>query len=751
MNPQQNSPPAGSLTPGDIFFILFRHKWKIVVLTIVGLGAGAAILLKPQKPIFESNAKILVRYIADSKSPTDAAMGEIHLPDQQGNRIMNSEIAILTSADCIISSVQAMTPKKVLEAYEGGTNLADAVSIVSKNLSVEVAKESSVINLRVAHADAQIAQQLLDKIIKNYLRKHLEVHRTGNAFEDIQSQTDTIRTRLLETDRDLTMAKTNAGVINLNQAKEDIGVQLSKLKGSLLETEANLAERRAQLNAYRPAAANLPSTASTGVASTNVLASAGQTNTPVAHPVSADDMAKYDLLSRKLASLRAKELDLILSGFAETSSMVKPVREMISESEQMIKALGINPETIGARPTMESPALPQKTFDFESAQAEIQALLAKYQTLTNQFARVRAEAARIEASENRIMELERKRTIEESLYGYYAKSLDQAKVDSLIDSSKLNNIITIEEPTMGTPANDKKRLKAAGGCAAGGLGLALALAFLTELVIDPSAKRTKDVEAAVPVFACIPHFGRNGHSRLKLKENLGIARKEDGWNNGEIAPWEENDPMLSYYEALRDRIVMSYGDDKHKPKVVGLTSCNGGAGGTRLATGVAAALSRDVQRNVLLIALERNKVAISAFFKGKPHAEIPGQNSEERARKLETGHEEVNSITANLQSLVTTGRNLVGASIVQSFCDLMPGLKMSEYDYVIFDLPPITQTSGSIRLASQMERTLLVVEAEKTAKASIKKTKSLLTGTKTQLYAVLNKANSYGPKGMTEA
>jgi len=75
---------------------------------------------------------------------------------------------------------------------------------------------------------------------------------------------------------------------------------------------------------------------------------------------------------------------------------------------------------------------------------------------------------------------------------------------------------------------------------------------------------------------------------------------------------------------------------------------------------------------------------------------------------------------------------------------------MSEYDYVIFDLPPITQTSGSIRLASQMERTLLVVEAEKTAKASIKKTKSLLTGTKTQLYAVLNKANSYGPKGMTE-
>ena len=197
--------------------------------------------------------------------------------------------------------------------------------------------------------------------------------------------------------------------------------------------------------------------------------------------------------------------------------------------------------------------------------------------------------------------------------------------------------------------------------------------------------------------------------------------------------------MLPYYEALRDRVVMSYGDDEHKPKIVGLTSCGESAGVTRLATGLAAALSRDVQRNVLFIGLAKNRVSVSAFSKGRP------------AEGLETGSDDGESLSLvrqNLQSLVATGRNLAGASVVQSFSDLMPKLKVSDYDYIIFDLPPITQTSGAIRLAAQMERTLLVVESEKTHKEKISAAKSYLAASKTQLATVLNKTRSYGPRSL---
>ena len=109
------------------------------------------------------------------------------------------------------------------------------------------------------------------------------------------------------------------------------------------------------------------------------------------------------------------------------------------------------------------------------------------------------------------------------------------------------------------------------------------------------------------------------------------------------------------------------------------------------------------------------------------------------------------AVQKNLVSLATTGRNLAGASIVQSFSDLMPKLKGADYDYIIFDLPPITQTSGSLRLATQMERTLMVVEAEKTHKEKVARARKLINGAPTQLFTVLNKTKSYGPKSLDDA
>jgi hypothetical protein len=47
-----------------------------------------------------------------------------------------------------------------------------------------------------------------------------------------------------------------------------------------------------------------------------------------------------------------------------------------------------------------------------------------------------------------------------------------------------------------------------------------------------------------------------------------------------------------------------------------------------------------------------------------------------------------------------------------------------------------------------MEKTVLVVEAEKTSKEKIKKTKADLARSKTQLLTIFNKAKPYGPEGL---
>jgi Mrp family chromosome partitioning ATPase len=79
------------------------------------------------------------------------------------------------------------------------------------------------------------------------------------------------------------------------------------------------------------------------------------------------------------------------------------------------------------------------------------------------------------------------------------------------------------------------------------------------------------------------------------------------------------------------------------------------------------------------------------------------------------------------------------------FASLVPKLKASDYDYIIFDMPPVSQTSMTSRLAGLMDMTLLVIESEKTDRDAVQQAKALLSLSKTTVGAVLNKTRRYIP------
>ena len=76
---------------------------------------------------------------------------------------------------------------------------------------------------------------------------------------------------------------------------------------------------------------------------------------------------------------------------------------------------------------------------------------------------------------------------------------------------------------------------------------------------------------------------------------------------------------------------------------------------------------------------------------------------------------------------------------------LIPKLQASDYDYIIFDMPPITQTSVTPRLAGFMDMVFVVVEDGKTSREWLKHASSLLQESKTNLGAVFNKRRRYVP------
>jgi Mrp family chromosome partitioning ATPase len=79
------------------------------------------------------------------------------------------------------------------------------------------------------------------------------------------------------------------------------------------------------------------------------------------------------------------------------------------------------------------------------------------------------------------------------------------------------------------------------------------------------------------------------------------------------------------------------------------------------------------------------------------------------------------------------------------FASLVPKLKASDYDYIIFDMPSVSQTSVTARLAGLMDMTLLVIESEKTSRDAVQQATSLLSLSKATVGAVLNKTRKYIP------
>src|SRR5437868_4523198 len=102
---------------GDIYYILFRQKWKIILCSAAGiLVAGALFVLKP--PPYQSEAKLLIRYITDSTTSTGVD-STVRSPDERGENIINTEVEILTSFDLAEQIVDKIGPEKIVDGSPG--------------------------------------------------------------------------------------------------------------------------------------------------------------------------------------------------------------------------------------------------------------------------------------------------------------------------------------------------------------------------------------------------------------------------------------------------------------------------------------------------------------------------------------------------------------------------------------------------------------------------------------------------------
>src|SRR5579859_7545803 len=144
---KQISDRAPGLKLGDIYYILFRQKRWIIACTAAGLLA-AGIVFVVCHPGYQSEAKLLVRYVLESKSPSPSVTdSQIRSPDLEGKYIINTEVEILESFDLSKQVVDAVGIEKIVPGLQGPEARDEAAAFVNRNLIVQAPNMSSVIRV----------------------------------------------------------------------------------------------------------------------------------------------------------------------------------------------------------------------------------------------------------------------------------------------------------------------------------------------------------------------------------------------------------------------------------------------------------------------------------------------------------------------------------------------------------------------------------------------------------------------------
>lgn len=701
----------------DILFILFKHKWKILVCTALGLIA-ATVVYQQWPRVYVSESKLLVRYVVEKSAvdPESAGGG-----GQRMDSVLNAELQILTSWDLALKVAEDVGIRRLLpDAGDAGT-VVQAAGVVSAGLLASPGG-GNVLAVAYKSQDPELAPVVLDAVIKEYFQRHLEVHRSTGAFDFVAEQNLLLQANLRQIEEELKQKKAEAKIISLPDTFASLNAELAACQSAINLAEAESASQRAVLKLMEVSLSS-PDENSNGTAQDD----------PTARQPEFGDVQRYQSLVKNLAQLRDLELAL-RSKYTGENKMLRLNQAQIEELERERKSLQKKIPNISVKAT---------PTDFSEEKALLAGIEARKESWKGRLQDVEARITELSALAPKLTELERRREIEEASHRASTASLEKARVDEALDPSKMPNISKLQLPS---PArlDMGKAWKVVLGLGVGGVALGVGLAFLIEILLDRRIKRPLELETVlgIPLMLSVPIISGTGHLRLKGRGRRASpwASPDEGTPPGGMAPWAVGHFIRRYAESIRDRLIMDFQLNGlvHKPKLVAVTGVSGGEGTSTIAAGLAAALSETGDGKVLLVDMNASNGGAHPFFNGKPSSSISDALQ---------GSEGATEAADNLY-LATTNPLGEGSQHLfpKRFYEMVPNFRASDYDYIIFDMPPLSHSAATLAVAGAVDKVLLVVEAEKGGRDLMKRACMELAAARANVSGIFNKARSYGPK-----
>lgn len=492
----------------DFFYVIFKHKGKIVLAFLAILALATAITFAlPQ--VYESEASLLVR-IGRENYPDDPSLeGTMVNLTQDRTAEVKSEVAILQSAllaEMVVDELgegwilddqslpwndvpglEWQDPTLIKQVTRQLRGLADqmlltlrliepmtprekAVKAIRDGLLVDAERQTNIINARFESGDPKLAQAILDRLIGHYMDRHVDIFATRVTPDFFADRASNLEIELNATEASIDQFRREFGVSDLTHQKETLINQISTLEGEVSDSTA-------EADALEAKVKRLEAELSSRSRMHEVARTTGLPNNP------------RETIKDRLIDLKLQESDL--SGrYPDSHRPLIEVREQIRKMETVLADEEPFRTEVTTQLDRNYEGI-EHTYLMEKANLEgFRARIAKLEEKIGQH---REELARLAGLETELRRLERRYDVAESEYRTYRDNLRQANITAAMTVDRVSNVRIVQPASAPlSPSRPNKLRNVALGLLLGLFG-GLALAFLIEF-FDDTLNTTEAVE-----------------------------------------------------------------------------------------------------------------------------------------------------------------------------------------------------------------------------------------------------------------
>jgi len=415
----------------DVVAMLWRERVLMVWVFLGVLAVGIAVAFMT-KSVYDAQSSILVRlgqaYVYQPAAG-DAARGAVPESDQ----VLQSEVEILSSAEVKERVLERLGLGRVFPALGQGYDVASpderrvregkAVLAMGHNLKITTTPGAPVIRLDYLDHDPQLAAQVLNSLMDEYL-----IYRQAILLDPaapLEEQRKAFEARLAEADEAYESFLGTNNIGDFETEKTSLAQLQATLQQQKYANDAQLTDREGRLAALSAQSGALPQ--------------------EVGLYRDVDHTAQD-----KLSQLKVQRADL-LSRYRPDAQPVKDIDEQISALEGAVAAGSVQGD--GARRVGVNPVFQTVQTDRIQLTAEVAALKQASATLGEQIAQVTERQLRLAQLEPRYDALSRDRDVLSSNVKDFTQKEQETEAADAIAKQSNDNIAIIERAV--TPAQGK--------------------------------------------------------------------------------------------------------------------------------------------------------------------------------------------------------------------------------------------------------------------------------------------------------